>query len=99
MKNETFLSSFSKRIDLHTEPMASQVLIEIMDDKCVLIERHCGVVAYSKERITVKIPKGCLCIQGLELRLGKMSKDQLKIYGVIHTVKFLERNRGGIAHE
>lgn len=92
MKNESFLSMFSKRMDLHCEPGSSHVLIEMVDDRWVLIEKHCGVIGYTKEIVTVKIPKGYVCVQGMNLQLGKMSREQLKIYGVIHSIKFNGRD-------
>lgn len=93
MRNESFASALAKHMDLHCEPTSKQALIEIFDDRWLLIEKHCGVIGYTRDKITVKLSKGCLCIQGADLKLGKMSKDQLKIYGIIHSVKFCGRER------
>lgn len=93
MNNDSFMSSLVKRLDLHSESTSKQVLIEMFDNRWLLIEKHCGVIGYAKDKITVKLSKGCLCVQGDDLKLGKMSKDQLKIFGVIHSVRFCGRDR------
>lgn len=93
MKKESFMSALVKRMDLNSELTSKLVLVEMFDDRWVLIEKHCGVIGYAKDKITVKLSKGCLCVQGEDLKLGKMSKDQLKIFGVIHSVKFHGRDR------
>ena len=69
MNNESFMSSLVNRLDLHSESTSKQVLIEMFDNRWLLIEKHSGVIGYAKDKITVKLSKGCLCVQGDDLKL------------------------------
>ena len=61
-------------------------LIEILGNKRILIERHQGVLAYNTEEIHIQVSGGEICIQGSNLILTKMSKEQLVILGEIQGV-------------
>ena len=73
--------------DLNTEPVPGKPLVEIVSDTSVLIENHCGVISYSTDTVTVKTKHGCIIVEGEQLILKKMSCEQLKISGSIHTVE------------
>ena len=67
-------------------PLPGQTLLELLDDRRILIEHHSGVTEYTQEKIQVRVDYGSLCIAGTELRLTKMSPDQLVINGRIISV-------------
>lgn len=72
--------------DLPGEVGPGQSLVEIVGDRRVLIERHCGVVAYGCTEICVKVPHGILSVKGTGLMLARMTKDQLVITGSIEGI-------------
>ncbi len=61
-------------------------LAELTGFHRVLIENHTGVLAYSQEEITVKVSYGSLQINGQNMMLAEMSREQLVITGQIDGV-------------
>lgn len=87
-----FFNWVFNRADLLTEPTPGDPLIEIVADRRVLIENHCGVTVYGGKEIRVKVSYGMVCVQGKRLELARMSKQQLVITGCLDSVSLL---RGG----
>ena len=73
-------------------PLPGVPLIEIVDNRRVLIENHSGMIAYEKTKICVKVGCGHIEVNGNDLILAKMSSDQLIINGIIRDV-ILQYNR------
>ena len=69
-----------------------QTIIEIVEDKRVLIENHQGVIAYGREKIIVKVLFGHVCICGKQLELMQITKDHLVILGRIEAVTMQRRD-------
>lgn len=77
--------------DLPDEPIPGQPLVEIIENRRVLIENHLSVSEYGESLIQVKVKFGTICISGCNLELARMTKRQLIITGMIESVKL---NRG-----
>ena len=71
------------RLDLPGESLPGQVVVEITGENRVLIEHHCGVREYSRERIGVKVKYGMLQVCGNCLELRCMTREQLVISGIV----------------
>ena len=82
------------RLDLPGESLPGQVVVEITGENRVLIEHHCGVREYSRERIGVKVKYGVLQVCGSCLELRCMTRDQLVISGKIDCIVLKRRNSG-----
>lgn len=82
------------RLDLPGESLPGQVVVEITGDNRVLIEHHCGVREYSRERIGVKVKYGMLQVCGSCLELRCMTREQLVISGRIDCIVLKRRNNG-----
>lgn len=82
------------RLDLPGESLPGQVLVEISGENRVLIEHHCGVREYSRERIGVKVKYGMLQVCGSCLELRCMTREQLVISGRIDCIVLKRRNSG-----
>ncbi len=82
------------RLDLPGESLPGQVLVEISGENRVLIENHCGVREYSRERIGVKVKYGMLQVCGSCLELRCMTREQLVISGKIDCIVLKRRNSG-----
>lgn len=78
------------RLDLPDEPMPVQTLVEIAGNRRVLIEHHGGVTQYGSTMICVKVKFGTVSVFGQDLKLVRMTGEQLIISGCIDCVK-LER--------
>lgn len=82
------------RLDLPGESLPGQVLVEISGENRVLIEHHCGVREYSRERIGVTVKYGMLQVCGSCLELRCMTREQLVISGKIDCIVLKRRNSG-----
>jgi len=81
------------RLGLPDEHALARSLIEIADDRRVLIEHHCGVIGYGCDRICVKVKFGVVTVSGRGLELRRMSGEQLIISGRIEGVTLQRRGR------
>lgn len=77
-----FMNVLSNNID----PPFGVPLVEICDQKRVLIENHQGIALYTCEEIRVKVNYGCITVCGERLKLAKMSREKLVITGKIGSV-------------
>ena len=91
MERKPLIERLIHAVDLDGEPVPGRSLIEIIGNNSVLIENHCGVVAYSKQVIRVKTKCGMICISGANLSLMKMSKELLRICGAIKSIELQGR--------
>ena len=79
--------------DLSDEPLPGLPILELAGDRRVLIEGHCGVMAYTSCCICVKVRFGQIVVEGCGMQLSHMSKEQLVITGAIHAVKLVKGDR------
>lgn len=94
MKHEkSFWEYLSKEAELPDALFPGQSLIEIVGNRRVLIESHCGVKEYGDERICVKTRSGEIVICGNCLQLRCMTRSQLVISGCIHSVVLNQEGR------
>lgn len=85
-RNKNLVERVVHRMDLQTEPVPGQPLVEIVGMRRVLIENHRGVAKYSGSEILAKVSFGYFSISGNELELLQMTKERLVIGGCIYSV-------------
>ena len=90
-RGELFWDHLGEISDMEDELRPGQSVVEISGCRRVLIEHHCGVKAYNRDKITVKMKYGFLHICGSCLELGRMSREQLVIRGTIDGVSIQRR--------
>lgn len=83
VRGENLWDQISRKWELEGELLPGQSLVEILGRSRVLIEGHRGVVEYCRERITVRLSFGWVCVRGCGLQLRCMSHQQLVICGQI----------------
>ena len=86
-RNKLLMERLTNAADLQDGPIPGLPLIELAGDARVLMENHCGVTEYGKERICIKVKFGQVCVCGQDLNLAKMTKSQLVICGRIQSVE------------
>ena len=86
---KNMMQQLARSSDLTDAPLPGIAIAEIADDKRVLIENHMGVIHYSGETICVRTKFGQIWVEGCNLELAKMSKQQLVITGTITCVKLM----------
>lgn len=84
---EGLLNKLAWVSDLPDEAMPGHSLLEIIDDRRVLIEHHKGVTEYQPMRIRVQVDFGSICVCGNDLQLARMTKGQLVICGRIESIQ------------
>lgn len=93
MVKNGFVEKVIHGFHLDSEPLPRQPLLEIFGDRRILIENHCGICEYGNERITVRVRRGRICINGKQLSLAFISRERLIITGCIEAV-VLHRGQG-----
>ncbi len=88
-KSKNLLERMTLAADLPSEPLPGVPLVEVAGDKRVLIEHHCGIIAYGCQQISVKVSYGHICICGTGLEMTRMSKEQLVINGKIESISLI----------
>lgn len=88
-----WMERLTEGLDLPSEPIPGQPLVELTGERRVLIENHRGVTQYGREKICVKVKFGQLAIQGCGLELARMTKEQLIISGRIDSITLLRRKQ------
>lgn len=87
MEKGNWTQRLTEGMDLAGESLPGETLAELAGDRRVLIEGHRGVTEYCRDRITVKVPFGWLCITGRGLQLRQMSRQQIVICGRIDGIQ------------
>ena len=79
----------STRISKTALPTSIQktTVIEIVENKRILIEQHKGVAAFACEEVCVKVQKGFVHVTGKRLEILCMTKEKIVICGVIESVR------------
>ena len=91
-KHGHWLEQISDSIHLPEEPLPGVPVLELADDRRILIENHQGIKEYGPGRIRIQVRFGMLCICGTCMELRQMSKNQLVISGGINQIA-LERRK------
>lgn len=87
MGKGNWAQKLTEGMDLTGETLPGMTIAELAGDRRVLIEGHRGVTEYCRERVTVKVGYGWLCISGCGLELRQMSKQQLVVSGRIDGIQ------------
>ena len=66
-------------------------LIEIYEQKRVLVENHRGILAYGENEIEIRVKYGSICIYGEGLHISRLSKVKLLICGKITGINLREK--------
>ena len=90
-RRKGFLDKLVESADLPGEVFPGQPLLEIVGDRRALIENHCGVTEYSRQRIGIRVGYGLILVSGEGLELTRMSKEQLIITGRIDGINLCRR--------
>lgn len=71
--------------------VAIQPLVELVGNRRVLIEHHCGITEYGSEKIAVKVKCGSICVVGCNLTLMHMSDEKIVITGTVLDIHLEEK--------
>ena len=86
-RNGTVIDRLSGILDMSAQPLPGVPIVELCDDKRVLIENHKGVIGYGSDEICVAVSYGKIIVCGSALKICFMSKQQLIIVGQIDGIQ------------
>lgn len=86
MRKEKKHTGIADGIGVIADTVAAKPLIEIYNYTRVLIENHCGILCYAREKVQIRMRHGSLCVCGENLELKRISREQLVVTGAIHGV-------------
>lgn len=89
---EKMLQNATMKANLPGETIPGTSLVEIVGTSRVLIERHCGIIGYSDKKICARCSWGEIYVEGSELRIAFMTKQQLIIMGEISSIYLNKRS-------
>ncbi len=72
-----------ERLDLPQDILPGMAHIELVGNREILVDRHCGILEYTAETIRVATEAYTLHISGDALHLVSMNQTQLRIRGRI----------------
>lgn len=81
------MSDWKQRLSADAAGLRPRTLVEIYGRERVLVEQHRGIRAYSDECIRIGTAFGSIVVEGAELRLCCMSRQQVVIRGRIDAVR------------
>lgn len=90
-QRKALLQNVTERIGLPGEPIPGLSVVEITEDKRVLVENHKGVTEYGSGRICIRVSFGEIGIYGNCLKLARMTGGLLLISGDVDTVHLFRR--------
>lgn len=85
-KGHNFIQRLVDQGSLAAGAVPGHPIVELSGDRRVLIEHHLGVKEYGRSRITVKMNYGQVSIQGQDLEILRMTREQLVICGRIEGI-------------
>lgn len=86
MKRNEIFNKLSLSLDLPAESAPGQSVVEMVGHSRVIVDNHCGLMAYSDSEICIKVKFGSIRICGTKLRIVKMSDHNLVICGCIDSI-------------
>ncbi len=78
-----------ERLELPMNLAGGVARLEVLGNREVYIDRHCGVLAYSTENIDVNAGTVVVRFFGRELHLLAMTEQELRITGVIERIELV----------
>ena len=86
-------SGIEGKLDVPTDLAKDLPRIQIMGNEEISIENHEGIVGFEKDKVEVKIKKGKVIINGVNLEILFMGGETLTIGGKFRSVVYEEGNK------
>ena len=92
-RSKGFWEKIAEQADLPGESFPGESVVELVEDRRILVENHKGITEYGQDRISVRLRCGILTVCGNHLELTRMTKHLLVITGAIDGVALQRRCR------
>ena len=81
------MSDWKQRLSADAAGLQPRTLAELYGNERLLVEQHRGILAYGDEGIRIGASFGAIRVEGADLRLCCMSRQQVVIRGRIDAVR------------
>ena len=81
------MSDWKQRLSADAAGLRPRTLAELYGKERLLVEQHRGILAYGDECIRIGTAFGSILVEGADLRLCCMSRQQVVIRGRIDAVR------------
>ena len=89
----SFFNDIILKLGLNIDDSIGGHKITIVDSKGVLVEGHKGLLDYGKNKISIKLKKGNIIINGENLSVIELNEEELFVKGNIFNVgKVIDEN-------
>ena len=78
----------AERLQLPEDALLGAARVTVTAGKTVLVENHRGILEYSSEQLRIGTLQGQLIVNGTELTLSAMNKNDLMLRGKIVNVEW-----------
>lgn len=85
IKNEV-----SDILELPKEVMLDLPKITSVGNQQLIVENHKGIIEYTSNKIRISVSLGILMIQGKNLYIKTIIKEEIIIVGIIYSLEFIE---------
>ena len=92
-KTQNLLVRAAQRLELPTDVIAGVPRMEVIGTSEFALEKHCGLLEYSKDQITVMTSIGPVTAVGEELRIKQMGASRILIVGKLAQLRLPEEIR------
>ena len=89
-KARKLLITAAQKLELPSDVIAGVPRMDIVGTEEFALEKHCGLLAYSKEQISVMTSIGPVVIDGAGLEIKQMGESRIRIMGKILCLKLPE---------
>ena len=83
------LETMAELFDLPADVVAGLPRLELVGSRQLYLERHRGILAYSRTCIDANTPAGVLRVRGEDLTLLALTGEELRIGGRIDAVEWV----------
>lgn len=95
MNLRSYLAGLSLRLGLPADVAAGLPRIELSGFHACSIDKHTGILEYTRERVVVGLNIGQLQIVGSGLEITHMHRERLSVTGSISGLLYTEGGAGG----
>ena len=91
-RTRKLLITAAQRLELPSDVVAGVPRMEIIGTSEFALEKHSGLLEYSKEQISVMTSVGPVTVEGSGLEIKQMGDNRIRIIGRVSQLKLPEGN-------
>ena len=90
-KARKLLTNAAQKLELPSDVIAGLPRMEVIGTNEFALEKHCGLLAYSKEQIMIMTSVGAVTVLGSDLEIKQMGESRIRIVGNVFQLKLPEK--------